>query len=85
MGITVETARAIVEVSKANELYLQIMQRAKQGWSSIKVTNISELMFLSLKKNGFTVLNAYETDEIEEWNSERMIRDSSFVISWELI
>lgn len=85
MEFTVDYARELVEVSKVDTIYARIADRARQGWTTLKVTYITEVAFKSLMRNGFIVFNESETEEIEEWDGERMVDEDYFVISWEVI
>jgi hypothetical protein len=85
MEFTIDYARELVEVSKVDTIYARIVDRAKQGWTTLKVAYITEVAFKSLMKNGFIIFNGSETEEIEEWDGERMINEDNFVISWEVI
>jgi len=85
MEFTVDYARELVEVSKVDTIYARIADRARQGWTTLKVAYITEIAFKSLMRNGFIKFNESETEEIEEWDGERMIDEDYFVISWEVI
>lgn len=81
--LTAKQARVLVELSKIENIYTSIADRAKTGHLHLEVPYISEKLFKLLIEDGFIIYADNGETRVIRYDQEYMFRTKDFEIVWE--